>query len=130
MEEQIQYFSWSSFPDQWGSANYKWIDTYIVIKVATVIGGGGGGGGGIASPRMAKVLHPKKVIDDLKRNLTEDEFDHFIKVACKVNGISSEVIKRRKTKNKPVIRIKEIENTIETVLKPKVIIKTISRDDI
>jgi hypothetical protein len=128
MEEQIQNFSWSSFPDQWGSANYKWIDTYIVIKVATMIGGGGGGG--IASPRMAKVLHPKKVIDDLKRNLTEDEFDHFIKVACKVNGISSEEIKRRETKNKPVIRIKEIENTIETVLKPKVTIKTISRGDI
>ena len=128
MEEQIQNFSWSSFPDQWGSSNYTWIDTYIVIKVASMIAGGGGGG--FAGPRVGKILHPNKTIDDLKRGLTDDEFEHFVKVVCKVNGISTEEIKKREDKKKPIVKIKEIENTIEKVISPKITVKMISRSDI
>jgi hypothetical protein len=136
MNEQIQNLSWSSIQDQWGSSNYRWIDTYIVIRVAGIIGGGGGGGFSIPTnssqnSRVGKVLYSDtKTVDVIRKQLSVNEFDLFIKLVCKVNGISIEEIKKRESNNKPIIKIKEIETTIEEVTKPQVTVKMISRCDI
>ena len=120
MSDQKVYLKWNEVNETWSGNLYQWYDVAIIVKVEEALNGGG-------APLEHTYLAPQEII---KKKLTEDEYKHFIKLVCRVNGIDFNQILERSKEGKPGITIKEISRTINEVAPISVRIKSISRVDI
>jgi hypothetical protein len=118
MADQKVYLKWNEVNETWSGNLYQWYDVAIIIKVEQALGG---------APFEHTYLAPQEII---KKKLTKDEYKHFIKLVCRVNGIDINQILERNEEGKPEITIKEIRRTINEIAPISVRIKSISRVDI
>jgi hypothetical protein len=104
-----------------------WNDVFYLIEIGEALGGGfhGFAGPGFGVPHKYKA--PAELV---KSKLKPEQYSVFIKILCKVNGIKSEEMKRRKVSNLPEISVIEINRTMEEVFKPIVRLKKVFRSDI
>lgn len=102
-----KYLKWNEVPETFKLAPYTWNDVSIIIQVEQIIGGGSSG----IAPKEYK-FEPIKTIKD---TLPKKEYDRFIEIVCNVNGLTTRDLKKRKSEKSPIITIKEIQLTIDTV---------------
>ncbi len=96
------YFQWNNDSLVWNTADYTWIDCFIVTKIILSLGGE------IFLPafkpweKLEKELHKKKI--------TKEESQKFLEVLVKVNGLGKSEI-RELEHIKKTITIRHIRNT-------------------
>ncbi len=113
-------FLWSELAEEWIGAYYIWSDVCIAIKVKQALSGGGGG----------IVLTDQSAVQKLKQQLDPVEYKRFIEIVCKVNGLTFRQIKERKENGLPEITMVEIKRAVQSITRPNVTVKRISREDI
>jgi hypothetical protein len=105
-----------------------WADVFYLIEIGEALGGGFPG---FAGPGFGIKPHEYKQPAELvKSKLRPDQYNVFIKVLCKVNGLTTEEIKKRRVTNKPEITITEIDRVMNEVFRPIVKLKGVFRNDI
>jgi hypothetical protein len=125
--QQKVYYKWNDLNILWSLVDMPWNDVFYLIEIGEALGGGfpGFAGPGFGVPH--KYNAPAELV---KSKLKPEQYSIFIKILCKVNGIKSEEMKRRKVSNLPEISIIEINRTMEEVFKPIVRLKKVFRSDI
>ena len=117
MNETKQYFTWEGLHEEWIGARYQWYDVALIIRVNDILGSG------IAFQQSHSYLPPIEII---KEKLPKKDYKRFISLVCKINEITYKEIKERREKNQPEIILKEIQKTIDCIIKPIIKIKSIN----
>ncbi len=104
-----------------------WADVFYLIEIGEALGGGFPG---FAGPGFGIPHEYKQPAEFVKSKLRPDQYNIFIKVLCKVNGITIEEIKKRRITNKPEITIIEMDKVMNEVFNPIVKLKRVFRSDI
>ena len=120
-------YKWFNLNLKWIDVDMIWADVFYLIEIGEALGGFPG----FAGPGFGVKPHEyKQPAEYVKSKLRPDQYSVFIKVLCKVNGLTSEEIKKRKVTNKPEITITEIDRVMNEVFLPVVKMKKVFRSDI
>lgn len=126
MQQKVLY-KWNDLDLKWLNVDMIWLDVFYLIEIGEALGGFPG----FAGPGFGVKPHEyKQPVEFIKSKLRPDQYNIFIKVLCKVNGISTEEIKKRKVTNKPEITITEIDRVMNEVFRPIIKMKQVFRSDI
>ena len=127
MQQKVLY-KWNDLAINWNNVDQIWADVFYLIEIGEALGGGFAG---FAGPGFGIKPHEyKKPQEWVKSRLNPDQYSIFIKILCKVNGLSIEEVKQRKVTNKPEITITEINRVMDEVFRPMIKLKSIFRNDI
>jgi hypothetical protein len=124
MYQKILY-QWDNLNINWNAVDMNWNDVFYLIEIGEALGGFPWTGPW--SGKKHEYLPPAELV---KSKLRPDQYNLFIKILCKVNGIKTEEIKKRRITNLPEITMGEITRTMDEVFIPIVKVKQVFRSDI
>lgn len=109
---QKQWLTWNQtqYPIQWNANLYTWDEVYVTIQITQFFPDW------LEYPKKKNQEIPS--IGVIQEKVPQEKLDFFIKVVCKVNNLDYEKRKMRKTK--PIVTVKEISKTFETMKSIKV----------
>jgi hypothetical protein len=119
-------YKWNDLNLKWTDVDMIWLDVFYLIEIGEALGGFAG----FAGPGFGVPHEYKQPAEYVKSKLRRDQYDIFVKILCRVNGISIEEVKQRKISNKPEITITEIDKVMNEVFRPIVKLKQIFKNDI
>jgi hypothetical protein len=123
-DPNYDYYQWNELDIEWSKVDMPWILVAILIRAAQ----GGGVPLGLLVGATPHYYAPRP--DGIKSALKPGEYDIFVKLVCKINGISIEEKKKRLVTNSPEITVDEIRRTFEETLRPIIKVKRVFTNDI